>query len=526
MPPIASPKPATSFAGRAKQLGLPHLAGDLARPVLLEAMVRGADLLSPTKCTEASAALAWAAAMMDDDAAWASLSAPLTKKLRELFDIQVNAAWPPDRVLQAIRGSFRAMLPPAPPAPPPAPPAPLLPPAPPPPPPPPLPAAAGGGGGLPLVPLVANANINQGRAPPSLGAPAVAALNLPLPGGGSGGASGGGPGMSTATAIVIPATARLSTSTLLKTIPRHCRNSLYLAHCWSAQKRARHLKASGLLGATFGDEDGQDPTDPVWAQLILLDLGDSGDVNLDWDGTNLMRMARWPLPTADRGLSLTQQFMNMRDQDTWLKARRDLSSCAGISSQALADLQAIVQSGLARRASDCVAALGGSNGPLAEVIADIEKQSASLHLLFAAYAAFARVRFAGRLNSDANSNQMWLRLLTPYMEHHVMNVFQGSCGDDADAPPRKRPWWVMDGAAGGGAPGGVSGSTATTVALPPPAYHTLPFPPLLPPPPTPPPPWALSPVTQLVAPPATQLAPPAYVAPTASKLQTGLSSRL
>jgi len=272
MPPIASPKPATSFAGRAKQLGLPHLAGDLARPVLLEAMVRGADLLSPTKCTEASAALAWAAAMMDDDAAWASLSAPLTKKLRELFDIQVNAAWPPDRVLQAIRGSFRAMLPPAPPAPPPAPPAPLLPPAPPPPPPPPLPAAAGGGGGLPLVPLVASANINQGRAPPSLGAPAVAALNLPLPGGGSGGASGGGPGMSTATAIVIPATARLSTTTLLKMIPRHCRNSPYLAYNWPSQKRARHLKAFAHLGSmTFWDDEQQDPTNPVWAQRILLD---------------------------------------------------------------------------------------------------------------------------------------------------------------------------------------------------------------------------------------------------------------
>ena len=57
------------------------------------------------------------------------------------------------------------------------------------------------------------------------------------------------------------------------------------------------------------------------------------------------------------------------------------------------------------------------------------------------------------------------------------------------------------------------------MALPPPAYHTLPFLPLLPPPPTPPPPWALSPITQLVAPPATQLAPPAYVAPPARPAQ-------
>ena len=117
MPPNATLKLATSFSGRAKQLGLSPLAGDLARPLLVDAMVSGADLLSPTKCTEAAAALAWVAAMMEDDAAWESLTPSLTKKLQDLFEIHVNPAWPPERALQVLRGTLRARLPQAPPAP-------------------------------------------------------------------------------------------------------------------------------------------------------------------------------------------------------------------------------------------------------------------------------------------------------------------------------------------------------------------------------------------------------------------------
>jgi len=124
----------------------------------------------------------------------------------------------------------------------------------------------------------------------------------------------------------------------------------------------------------------EDPRDPVWTPRIQLDIGDSGEINLECDGLNLMRTAHWPLPAANRGLSLTQQYMNLRDQETWIEARRVLSSAQGISSQSLSDLQAIIQSSLAHRASDCVDALGGRAGPLAEVIGDIKRQSSGRDL--------------------------------------------------------------------------------------------------------------------------------------------------
>ena len=48
--------------------------------------------------------------MVNDDAAWAALTAPMIKKLHGLFDIPINPAWPPDRALQVLRGALRALL--------------------------------------------------------------------------------------------------------------------------------------------------------------------------------------------------------------------------------------------------------------------------------------------------------------------------------------------------------------------------------------------------------------------------------
>ena len=507
MPPNAVPKSNTSFNGRAGQLALPFLPGESGRPALIAAMVSGADQLSVARCTEASAAIAWHTAMVDDDAAWAALTAPMIKKLHGLFDIPINPAWPPDRALQVLRGALRALLPVAPPGAqqPPAPQQQA--------PPPPLPGAGGGGGG-PLFQPGTGLNINQGRPPRH---PAAAAQPPPPPGAGIGGAGGGGPGASAAAAIIIPSARRMLTTELLALLPRRPRNVLHLAQSWSAVKQAQQLKSGKTLGTmTLGDEANQDKENPTWAQRILLDLADSSEINLDWDGLNLMRMALWPLPSADRGQSLTQQYMNLRDQDAWIDARRTLSSQSGISSQALSDLQAIVQSSMAQRAANCVMDLGGRTGPLAEVILDIEQQSASLHLLFSAYAALARERFSGRSNSEWNANQMWLKLFTPFMERHVMNSFLGS--GDSDGTSRKRSWTVMDGSAGGGAPGGPLGSTATTVLLPPPAYHTIMAPPPLPPPPVNYPQWTFPPIQQPAAmqaapAPPPPLPPPPYVAP-------------
>jgi len=116
-----SPKPATTFAGRAKQLNIQHLAGEPARLVLQEAWVQGADAMSAPKCTETAAALAWARFNIDNDAVWTALPGPLLKKLKDLYNAPVNPTWPPEQALQSIRGSVRATMPVAPPPPPPVP---------------------------------------------------------------------------------------------------------------------------------------------------------------------------------------------------------------------------------------------------------------------------------------------------------------------------------------------------------------------------------------------------------------------
>ena len=147
----AAPKAPATFLKRAANLAIPHLLGEPARAILVEAMVKDAAIFSVGKCSESAAALVWARTFIDVGPEWQSLPASMLKRLKELYDPPINAAWPLDWQIHAIRCSIRAALPPVV----------VLP----------IPHAVGTPGGAPggpplaALPQTSAGNINAGRPP-------------------------------------------------------------------------------------------------------------------------------------------------------------------------------------------------------------------------------------------------------------------------------------------------------------------------------------------------------------------------
>ena len=459
----SAPRPATSFVARAKQLKIPFLIGDPARAVLVDAMVRGADKLALSKCVEPAAALAWARANIDAAPEWLDLPAPMLKRVRDLYDAPFKAAWSVDQQIHAIRCSVRAAMPAV---------VLILPPQ--------VLVAVGG------IPQAAAAqplagNINAGRAPGVGVAAQLPALPLPLPpgaphlalGAGSGGFGGLpavglgiqlGAGGAAQNPIVIPGTP-LTSAFLKANIPRGRLRPLCIFLDWSMADRAAYAKAHKLVVGTsdIGDELEQDPEFPAWAQRIRLDYTSEEEIRARYDGKNLAIIAQWEPSIAERATAKTRQFMNKGDQTFWLETKAVLHSDVGISGSALDELQAMVQNKLAVRALECAAEFGALGG-LSEVILQTQAQSASLYLLWTAYAARSRSRFSGRIGAAWHTNQMWFHLLSEFMEQHIMNepVERRGPSDPSASSSRKRIGSFSDQAPGCGStfqyPPGFGGS--------------------------------------------------------------------
>ena len=166
----------------------------------------------------------------------------------------------------------------------------------------------------------------------------------------------------------------------------------------------------------------------------------------------------------------------------WTEAKPVLFSTTGIAGATLDELKAIVKNRMSMRADECVVDLGGLGGPLAEMILDMQAQATSFPLLWAAYSARGRARFTGRPNAAFQTNQLWFKLLSDFMEQHVMNEPAVRRGP-ADGRSRKRSRTPPDGgpAAGGGGslgctfrPGTAQPSMSTLFSAGQPSlYHTI-----------------------------------------------------
>ena len=127
-----------------------------------------------------------------------------------------------------------------------------------------------------------------------------------------------------------------------------------------------------------------------------MDYTSEEEIRAQYDGKNLAIIAQWEPSIAERATAKTRQFMNKGGQAFWLEAKAVLHTDVGISGSALDELHAMVQNKLAVRALECAAEFGALGGGLSEVILQTQAQSASLYLLWTAYAARSRSRFSGR----------------------------------------------------------------------------------------------------------------------------------
>jgi len=519
MPAPAAPKAPVTFLKRAENLAIPHLLGEPARAILVEAMVKDAAKFSVAKCSESAAALAWARNFIDIGPEWESLPASMLKRLKELYDPPINVAWPTDRQIHAIRCSIRATLPPVV----------VLP----------IPQAAGAPGGVPggsplvALPQASAGNINTGRPLGARGGPMLPPPPpIPLPPGLGGGVIGGAPlagsssgaGSSAQTPISISGTL-LSSAFLKAKLPRPRLRPLCLFHSWTLADKGAIAKANRSTGnsCAIGDEPEQDAEFPTWSQRIRLDYATEEEIREEYDGQNLAFIARWEPAAGSRAYASTKAFMDHQDQKLWTEAKPVLFSTTGIAGALLDELKAIVQNRMSTRADECVADLGGLGGPLAEVILDIQAQATSLPLLWAAYSARGRARFAGRSNAAFHINQLWFNLLSDFMEQHVMNEPAVRRGP-ADGRSRKRSRTPPDGGTsvgGGSSPGfafrsGTAQSSLSTLlpAGSPSLYHTIQAPSPSQHGGLPPGPWFFQAPPASGAPPSASLPPPPAPPPT------------